>query len=118
MGTDISFEKNEDDPPDSSLLKKERFLIKESPKKIGSFFVAKNILIKPEIRENGIKINVGGASFSIIFPKETWEKYPQTSKKTLSENLTFALTLHLPYLSDAKSLNYQMPEPIIKNIIE
>jgi len=118
MGTDISFEKQEDDPPDSSLLKKERFLIKESPKKIGSFFVAKNILIKPEIRENGIKINVGEVSFSIIFPKETWEKYPQTSKKILSENLTFTLTLHLPYLLGAKSLKYQMPEPIIKNIIE
>lgn len=106
-----------EEPPDSSLLKKGGVLIKESPKERGSFFVEKKILIETKISERGLQINVNKKSFSINFPKIIWENCPLSFKEIFSENLAFALTLHLPYLLNSNSLIYKMPEPETKEII-
>ncbi|PIR02590.1 MAG: hypothetical protein CO031_00600 [Candidatus Nealsonbacteria bacterium CG_4_9_14_0_2_um_filter_37_38] len=117
----------EDDPPDSFFLKNKISKTKEPLKRLGPFFVSsptknmagdeRKILIRPKIRKNGIELNVNGNPFSINYPKNLWRKYPFLSQKLLAENLSFALTLHLPYILDINSLSYQMPEPLIKEVI-
>jgi len=132
-------EKEEDDPPDSLVLKNKISKIKlEEPlnpvrknrlnlisikrvefsnrvKKVGSFFVLKErgaINIKPGFNERGIRFNLENQSFEIIYPENIWQKYPPFQKKLLSENLTFALTFHLPYFNQSNSLNYLMARPV------
>lgn len=110
-------EKNPEEPPDNkNFLKKEGVLI-EPQKKNSSFLFAKKILIEPKIVENGIRINVGGKNFKIVYPKEFWEKYPFPLKKSLSENLAYIFTLHLPLLFGIDTIVYDMEEIPSKNLI-
>jgi len=109
----------EDDPPDSLVLKNRisKIIKQEEPaKKLGSsFFVPEErgvINIKPGFNGSGIRFNVENHSFDIIYPENIWPKYPPFQKKLLSENLTFALTFHLPYLNQEDSLNYLMARPV------
>ena len=109
----------EDDPPDSLVLKNRisKIIRQEEPdKKFGSsFFVLKErevINIKPGFNGRGIRFNLENQSFEIIYPENIWPKYPPFQKKLLSENLTFALTFHLPYLWQRDSLNYLMARPV------
>lgn len=112
-------ERNENDPPGSCVLIKEKFLFKESPKEQGSFFVSKKISIKPEIEKRGIKINIDRDHLSIVYPKSLWLKYPVLAQKSLSENLAFALTFHLPFIVNANQLRYhQMSKPRTSEIIK
>jgi len=111
--------KEEDDPPDSLVLKNRisKIIRQEEPdKKFGSsFFVLKErevINIKPGFNGRGIRFNLENQSFEIIYPENIWPKYPPFQKKLLSENLTFALTFHLPYLWQMDSLNYLMARPV------
>lgn len=113
-----SQEKKEDDPPDSLVLKNgiSKVIGQEEPaKKLGSFFVLKErevINIKSGFNGKGIRLNLKNQPFDIIYPENIWPKYPPFQKKLLSENLTFALTFHLPYLNQGDSLNYLMARPI------
>ncbi len=111
--------KEEDEPPDSlgiSVVKKNTQIKQVEPEqKLGSFLIPENqqvITIKPGFNDKGIRLNVMGMPFDIVYPKDIWQKYPQFYKKILSENLAFALTFHLPYLYKVNSLNYLMARPI------
>lgn len=118
METKIIPERNENDPP-GSRVPKEKILFEESPKQPDSFFVpAKKILIRPEVKKNGIKLNVDENSFSIIYPRNLWSKYPFFAQKNLSENLAFALTFHLPFFAGVNLLQYQTPKPQILEILK
>jgi hypothetical protein len=109
---------NSEDPPDSrnSLEKKKPSLI-EPKRQRGSFFVEKKILVRSEINENGIEIEVGRRKSKVIYPKEIWERYPQTLKEILSQDLALIFTIHLPYLLDIERIDYQMPEIFNKKLI-
>lgn len=111
-------EDKEDDPPDSLVLKNKisKIKLEEPLQKVGSFFVLKArgvINIKPGFNDRDIRFNLENQSFEITYPENIWQKYPPFQKKLLSENLTFALTFHLPYLkNEGNSLNYLMARPV------
>lgn len=115
--------KEEDKPPDSLefsvVQNKTKQIMQVGPvQKLGPFFVSKNqraITIKPGLTEKGIRISATGIPLDIVYLKDIWQKYPQFYKKILLENLTFALTFHLPYLYKVNSLNYLMARPISKS---
>ncbi len=112
----ITITKEEDEPPSRSGPLE--ISIKESKKEEGdSFFISKKILIKPEIKEKGFLISFNQKDFSVVYPRNIWGKYPLFLKKVLLENLTFALTLHLPCLLDIGSLWYLMSKPSVKDMI-
>jgi hypothetical protein len=109
---------NLEDPPDSKnlLIKKEDYLTGPKAQR-GSFFIENKILVKPEITENGIEIETGGKKLKITYKKKVWEKYPQTLKENLSQNLALIFTIHLPYLLNIERIDYQMPKILNKNLI-
>ncbi|MDO8424745.1 MAG: hypothetical protein Q7S70_02280, partial [bacterium] len=55
---------------------------------------------------------------SIVYPRSLWLKYPVLAQKSLSENLAFALTFHLPFISGINQLQYQMERPQTSEIIK
>lgn len=111
-------ERNENDPPGSRVLIKEKFSIKESQKPQDSFFVSKKISVWPETEKRGININIDQDRLSIVYPKNLWLKYPALARKSLSENLAFALTFHLPFIAGINLLQYhQMAKPETSGIL-
>lgn len=106
-----------EEPPDNkNFIKKEEVLI-EPQKRNGSFLVAKNLEIKKKINQKGFQISLGRKNFEIVYPKNIWQVYPDSLKKSLSESLVFAFTLHLPYLFDIEKLIYRMPKVKSRNLI-
>ncbi|MBS7618855.1 hypothetical protein KEJ25_09740, partial [Candidatus Bathyarchaeota archaeon] len=80
--------------------------------------MASPILVKVQVGENHISVDVDGRSFSTVFPKGFFEKYPEPVKRILAENLAFASTIHLPFLVGRDVVKYQMPKPSAKDLIE
>lgn len=76
-----------------------------------------SITVKLRVSEDRILVDVNGKIFQIIFPKNTFEKYPEPAKKVLAENLVFASTMHLPFLTDIDTIKYEMAEPSAKDLI-
>jgi len=117
--------REEEDPPSSSrsqTIKNKKTQIKqiEPLPQIGSFFVVKNkkkINLKSGFTERGIRIYVEGIPLDIVYPKDIWQKYPLSLKKSLSENLTFFLSMHLPYLLNINVLDYQVPTPSTQKLL-
>ncbi len=80
--------------------------------------MASPIPIKLSIGKNSISVEVDGRSFSVTFPKNSLEKYPEPAKRILAENLAFASTIHLPFLMGKNTVMYQMRKPLAKELIE
>ncbi|MEM2849655.1 MAG: hypothetical protein QXI36_05205 [Candidatus Bathyarchaeia archaeon] len=80
--------------------------------------MASPILVKVQVGENHILVDVDGKSFSTVFPKGFFKKYPEPAKRILAENLAFASTIHLPFLVGRDVLKYQIPKPSAKDLIE
>lgn len=119
MPIKIVSEKNENEPPGSRVFAVENINeINEPSKARGSFFISKKISVKPEVEKRGIKINIDNERLSIIYPGNLWLKYPALAQKNLSENLAFALTFHLPFITGTNFLNYSMARPQTSEIIK
>lgn len=106
-----------EEPPDNKNLFKTGRVLLEPKKKFSSLLIAKNLEIKTKINQEGFQICLGRKNFGIIYPENIWQIYPDSLKKSLSEILTFALTLHLPYLFEIDRLIYRMPKVKAKNLI-
>ena len=109
--------KNEDEPPDSKNLSLTKNIKNKNPTmEMGSFFIPKketSLSVKVGSINKGIRLTVADQRFDIIYPNNSWLKYPDFYKKVLAENLAFALTLHLSYLyENISSINFSMARPI------
>ncbi|MEM3547274.1 MAG: hypothetical protein QXU47_08885 [Candidatus Bathyarchaeia archaeon] len=74
--------------------------------------------VKVEVGEDRIYVNIDVRTFQIVFPKNTFEKFPEPAKKILAENLAFASTMHLPFITGINVIRYEMAEPSAKGLIE
>ncbi|MDI6883284.1 MAG: hypothetical protein QMC93_02295 [Patescibacteria group bacterium] len=122
METKNSFERKEEEPPDSySFSKRENLLLskKELPKRDDSFFVAKNNnKISYKINKNHFKIRIFDKfEYQVKYPKAVFANFGEKEKETLLDNFVYCRTLPMSLISNP-GLFYQTTKPSLKGLID
>jgi hypothetical protein len=78
----------------------------------------KEIMISFDILKSGFKINIcGNDNFAVKYGQHIFSSLGPRAREILSENFIYSRTAPLG-LACAKSLSYQMPEPILREITD
>lgn len=67
--------------------------------------------IKARIYRRGITLKTPKGEYSLIYPQKIWQAYPEKIKNILCDNLTFLLTMNLPFVSPVKAIDYNTSLP-------
>jgi len=69
------------------------------------------LIIEAEQTRTGLDIHFRGATYSISYPGEFWERYPREARDILFDNLVYSQTVHLPLTLGAKGIRYNVSPP-------
>jgi hypothetical protein len=72
------------------------------------------LAIKSELTDTGINLSVKGKKYKIEYPEEIWQKYSETNKELLLDNITFMQTCHLPASHKKKGAVYSTAFPFFE----
>jgi hypothetical protein len=63
----------------------------------------------------GLKFSVNGKEYTLEYPREVWNEYPENMKKVIVDNYAFLKSLHLPQmLNNGNSLEFDTSYPLFK----
>src|SRR3972149_2494130 len=69
--------------------------------------------ISAQVKEFGIQVIVNNKIIRLRYPPGIWNRFPQTHRKILTQNIAFSMTYHLPYLfTSLKKMQYNLPVPL------
>lgn len=69
--------------------------------------------IATRVVDSGIEVKINNKTLRLRYPPSIWQRFPKTHQKILSQNITYGMTLHLPYLfTSLKRMQYNIPVPL------
>src|SRR3989344_3217795 len=69
--------------------------------------------ISAQVKDFGIQVTINNKIIRLRYPPGIWNRFPQTHRKILTQNIAFSMTYHLPYLFDSlKKMQYNLPVPL------
>ena len=69
--------------------------------------------ISAQVKDFGIQVSINNKIIRLRYPPGIWNRFPQTHRKILSQNIAFSMTYHLPYLfTSLKKMQYNLPVPL------
>lgn len=72
--------------------------------------------ISGNILNNGVELLIGDGRFTLEFPDEVWNDYPEDLKRIFIDNYTFLKSLHLPQLlNNSSRLVFSTSYPLFKS---
>jgi hypothetical protein len=75
--------------------------------------VAKNLHIFNKVLKNSVQINIDKEKYSLDYSEKIWSKFPKSLHKFFADNLTYAITWHMP-LINKKNTVYHFDHPVIE----
>ncbi len=69
--------------------------------------------IASHVTDTGIEVRINNKIFRLRYPPSIWQRFPKTHRKILAQNITYGMTIHLPYLfTTLKRMQYNIPVPL------
>jgi len=70
--------------------------------------------IAAETTKDGLRLSLRGKKYRLQYPESIWEDYPDPTKKALTNELAYLMTMHLPVMLDADKISYNTAIPMFE----
>ncbi len=74
----------------------------------------KTLEITSSLNSTGIKLRVKNKDYNLRYPKQIWSEFPLRLKEILLDNLTYLITVNIPFVSSFDSIEYNTSMPYFK----